>query len=103
MIDLIEENELKNLINEYQNNLLFKEKEDLTDLMDYLKVLLETEEHIIFTQNEVKLKKKQLTRFCDKKNNIYIKSNIRGYGKIININTLTDDDIMKLKIITGHF
>ena len=49
------------------------------------------------------LKKESLKRFCQKNNDILIPGKIPGYCEVKNINTATDEEIMKIKIITGYF
>lgn len=117
------------MITDFENNIKLTETRDLIDLMDYLKMLLDKEknetdnktkqnsieqnqENIsneiidskLYTKEEVIAKIKILKRYSDKNNNVYISHpNKPGYVNIINLDTASDEQIMKSNIVTAFF
>jgi hypothetical protein len=123
------EMELDNMITDFEENIKLTETRDLIDLMDYLKMLLDKEKNEtdnktkedsieqnqesisneiidskLYTKEEVIAKIKILKRYSDKNNNVYISHpNKPGYVNIINLDTASDEQIMKSNIVTAFF
>ena len=58
----------------------------------------------LYTKEEVIAKIKILKRYSDKNNNVYISHpNKPGYVNIINLDTASDEQIMKSNIVTAFF